>query len=116
MWDKVVEKVIDVKAKANLQLLSKTREIISKCPRSYKLWTKNDKNDANWEYWDWDKDKDKAESHNPSSVNSQPQTQASKKDKCHGSLEGDHLIAGFNTTKIAKKNKDKVKDLSHIKN
>ena len=30
-WDEVVEKTVDAKAKASLQLLSKTREIDSKC-------------------------------------------------------------------------------------
>ncbi len=58
------------------------------------------------------KDKDKIKSHNSSSAN-QPQTQALKKDK--RGCRGGHLATGVNTTEVAKKDKDKAKDLSHIK-
>ncbi len=57
-------------------------------------------------------DKDKIKSHNSSFAN-QLQTQAPKKDKrgCWGS----HPATGINATNIAKKDKDKTKDLSHVK-
>ena len=46
---------------------------------------------------------------------SQLQTQVFKKNKRHGSSERGHLAIGVNATKVAKKNKDKAKDLSYIK-
>ncbi len=49
------------------------------------------------------------------SSTNQPQTQAFKKDKCHGSRQRGYLATGINTTEVAKKDKDKAKDLSHIK-
>ncbi len=49
--------------------------------------------------------------HNSSSAN-QLQIQASKKDKRHWE---DHPATGVNATEVAKKDKDKAKDLSHIK-
>ncbi len=73
VWDKVIEKAIDIEAKASLQPLSRTRKIDSKCLKSYKLSVKKDKkHDANRE--NRDEDKDNAKSHNLSSANSQPQT------------------------------------------
>lgn len=57
------------------------------------------------------KGKNKTKSYNSSSTN-QPQTQASEKNKQH--LWESHLATGDNTTKIAKKDKDMTKDLSHI--
>ena len=60
----------------------------------------------------FNKNKDKAQSHNSFSAN-QPQTQAPKKDK--RDHRGDHLATGVNATEVAKKDKDKAKDLSHVK-
>lgn len=60
-----------------------------------------------------DKVKDKAKFHNPSSANSQPQAQTSNKNK-HKSHRKGLLATGINTIKIAKKDKDKTKDLSYI--
>ncbi len=111
IWDEVVEKVVDAKVKASLQPSSGTREINSRCPRAYKPSAKKDKDNANWEYWN-EIPKDKAKSHNSFFAN-QPQTQASKKDK--RGRRGDHSATGVNAIKVAKKDKYKAKDLSHIK-
>ncbi len=46
-WNKVVEKAIDIEAKANFQLPSRTREIGSRCPRNYRPLVKKNKNNAN---------------------------------------------------------------------
>ncbi len=112
MWDKVVKKAINMEAKSNLQLVSGTKEIDSRCLRHYRPLVKKDKDDANYKYRD-KAPKDKAKSYNFFSAN-QSQTQTSKKNK-RGSHWGDHLVNKVNTTKVVKKDKDKVKDLSHIK-
>ncbi len=62
MWDKVVKKTIDVKAKASLQPPFRTNEIDSIYPRGYKPLVKKNKDDANWKHQDGDKNK--AKSHN----------------------------------------------------
>ena len=81
MWNKVVEKARDAKAKANLQPPFYIREIDSKCPKGYCPSVKKDKEDANREPCNKaSKDKDKAKFHAPSSAN-QPPAQASKKRK-----------------------------------
>ncbi len=101
MWDKMVKKAVNVEAKASLQLHSGTREIDSKCPRSYKPSVKKDKDNTNQEHWDRDKNKNKAKSYNLSSANSQPSTQAFKKDKRDGNRQGSHPTTGINATKVA---------------
>ncbi len=108
----MVEKALDVEVKANLQPPSGTREINSRCPRDYRLSIKKDKDNVNQEHRDEipNQDKDKVKSHNSSSANSQPQTQASKKH--YRSRQEGHLTIGVNATEVAKK--DKAKDLSHI--
>ncbi len=75
MWDEIVEKTVDIKAKANLQSPSGTKEIDSRYPKRYRLSVKKNKNDAYWEHHDktFNKDKDKTKSHNSSFAN-QPQT------------------------------------------
>ena len=75
-WDKIVEKAVDVKAKASLQLPSGTREINSKCPKKYRPLVKKDMDDAYWEQRNKasNRNKKKAKSHNPSSFTNQPQT------------------------------------------
>lgn len=70
MWDKVIEKAVNIKIRTSLQLSSEIRKINSKCPKYYKPSPKKDKNNTNREYQDRDKDKDKAKSHNPSFANS----------------------------------------------
>ncbi len=50
VWDKVVEKAIDVEVKVSLQSPSKIREINFRCPRDYRPSVKKDKHDANWEH------------------------------------------------------------------
>lgn len=75
-----------------------------------------EKYNVNWGHpADGDKDKNKAKFHNFSSVNSQPQTQISKKNKCQKYCQRDYLATGVNATEVVKKNKDKAKILSHIK-
>lgn len=74
----MVEKAVNIEAKGSLQPLSKTGEIDFRCPKSYRPLAKKDRDKVTWEYQDGDKTK----SHNSSLANtSQPQTQASKKDK-----------------------------------
>ncbi len=111
----MVEKAINVEAKTILQPSSKIEKIDSKYLRGYRPLVKKDKDNANWEHWDGDKDKDKAKSHNPSSINNQPQAQLLKKNKFHESCQRDYLATGVNATKIAKKDKNKTKDLNHIR-
>ena len=90
------------------------RKIDSKCPKRHRPSVKKDKNNAYREHHnEASKDKKKTKSHPLSSVN-QPQTQASKKNKRHGSWQG-HSATEVNAIKVAKKDKDKAKDLSHIK-
>ncbi len=113
MWNKVIEKTVDVEVKTNLQPPSETREINSKCPKGYRLSVKKDKDNAYQKHCDEasNKNKDKAKSHNSSSTN-QPQTQVAKKDKL--GRWGDYLATKINAIKVAKKDKDKTKDLSHV--
>lgn len=69
---------------------------------------------TNQEYQDGDKDK--AKPHNLSFANtSQLQTYASKKNIYHQSRWGGYLVTKVNAIEVAKKKKDKVKDLSYIK-
>ena len=75
---------------------------------------KKNKDNTYWKYRDeaFNKDKDMAKSHNSFFTN-QPQMQASKKDK--RGYCGGHLATRVNTTEVAKKDKDKAKNLSHVK-
>ncbi len=68
MWDKVIKKIVNIEAKANLQPASGTRKINSKCQKDYKPLVKKDKDNVNWEYRNKTL-KNKAKSHNSSSVN-----------------------------------------------
>ncbi len=113
MWDKIIEKAVNVEAKDSRQSPFGTREIDSRCPRGYRPLVKKNKGDANREHQDkaLNKDKDKAKTHNSSFANSQFQTQTSK--KCHRSRQEGHSANKVNVTKVAKKNK--AKDLSYIK-
>ncbi len=113
VWEKVVEKVDVIEAKANLQPPFYIREIDSRCPKNHCPSAKRDKEDIYEEPCNKaSKDKDKAKSHSSSSTN-QPQTQTSKKDK--RSCRGGHSATRINATKVAKKDKDKAsKDLSHV--
>ena len=114
-WEKVVEKVVNAEVKAGLQSHSMIREIDSRCLKGHRPLVNTDKNNVYWEHCNkaFNKNKEKAKSQPLSSAN-QPQTQASKKDKHHRSWR-DHQAIGVNTTEVAKKDKNKVKDLSHIK-
>ncbi len=72
---------------------------------------KKDKEDTYWEPRNETfKDKDKTKFHN-SSLTNQPQTQAPKKDK---HCQRGHLAIGINAIKVAKKDNNKAKDLSHV--
>lgn len=112
LWKEVVEKASNVEVKASLQLSSKTREINSRCPKGYRPLAKKEKNKANQEHGD--KDRDKAKFNNPSFANSQSQAQVSKKDRLPGGQQRGHLAIKIYATKVAKKDKDITKDLSHI--
>ncbi len=111
----MVEKAGDIEAKVNLQPPYYIREIDFRCLKDHYLLVKKDKNDTNWEHHNKasNKDKEKAKTYKPSSAN-QPQTQVSKKRQ--QSQQGGYLATGINAIEVAKKdkNKDKVKDLSHV--
>ena len=113
----MVEKAVNVEAKTDLQPPSETREIDFKCPKRYRLLVKKHKDDVYWEQCDeaTNRDKEKVQSYNPSSSANKPQTQASNFKKRQEKGQGGHPATRVNATKIAKKNKDKTKDLSHIK-
>ena len=57
----MVEKVIDVKTKTNLQSPFGIRKIDFKCPKRYKLLVKKDKNDIYWKHHNKIFNKDKKE-------------------------------------------------------
>lgn len=78
----MIEKTINTKAKAGLQLLFRTKKINARYSKRYRLSVKKDKDDNYQEYYDKasNKDKDNIKSHNSSFAN-QHQIQASKKDK-----------------------------------
>ena len=98
-----MEKTGDAETKANLQPPFYVREIDSKCPKSYCPSVKKDKEDANQEHRnEASKDKDKAKSHTPVSKKRQGQ-------------QGGPPATGVNATEVAKKDKNKAKDLSHVK-
>ncbi len=116
MWDEVVEKAVNVEAKAGLQPPSGTKEIDFRCPKGYRPSVKKDKDDAYWEQCEeaFNKDKEKAKSHNPLSSANQPQTQASNFKKRQRKGWGGHSVTGVNAIEVVKRDKDKAKDLSHI--
>ncbi len=68
MWDKMVEKTVDVEAKAIFQPSFEIKEIDSRFPIGYRPLVKKDKNDTNREHRN-EAPKDKAKSHNSSFVN-----------------------------------------------
>ena len=107
-------KVGDIEAKANLQSPFYIREIEFKCLKSYCPSVKKNKEDANWKHRNetFSKDKVKDKSHNASSAN-QLWVQASKRHQ-RSWQKGATAIEVY-VTKIAKKNNDKAKDLSHVK-
>ena len=76
MWNKVVEKTVDVEAKAGLQPLFGTKKIDSRCPKGYRLLIKKDKDNTYWEYCNEasNRDKKKVKSYNSSFSANQPQT------------------------------------------
>ena len=114
----MVKKTIDAKAKTSLQSPFETRKIDSKCLKGYKPLVKKDKDNTYWKQRNkaFNRDKKKAKSHNLSSSANQPQTQASNSKKHQRKRRGrGHLATGINATKVTKKDKDKAKDLSHVK-
>ncbi len=63
----MLEKASDVEAKTNLQSPFYIREIDFRCPKSFRLLAKKDKENTYWEPRDEaSKDKNKAKSHNSS--------------------------------------------------
>ena len=62
------------------------------------------------------KDKKKTKSYNPLFSTNQPQILAYNSKKCQRKGQrGVYLATKVNVTKVSKKNKDKAKDLSHVK-
>ena len=114
LWDKVVENAVNTKAKAYLQLFFGTKKIDFRYSKKYRPLIKKNKDDIYWEHCNEtsNKDKDKAKSHNSFSAN-QSQNQTPKKDM--HSCWSSHLVTRVNTIEVAKKDKDKAKDLSYIK-
>ncbi len=107
-----MEKVDDVEAKANLQPPFYISKIDARYPKGHRSLAKKDKDDANRKHQD-ETPKNKAKSNNSFFAN-QLQTQASKKDK-RGGCQGGYPATGVNATEVAKKDKNKAKDLSHVK-
>ena len=112
----MIEKIVNVEAKTGLQPSSETREIDSRYSKGYKLSVKKNKDNAYWEQCNeaTKRDKEKTKSHNPSSSANQPQTQAFSFKKCQRKGQGGYSATRINATKVAKKDKDKAIDLSHI--
>ena len=109
----MVEQASNAEAKASLQPPSYISKINFKYSKSHYLLSKKDKKNTYWEHCnEVSKDKEKAKSHNPSSAN-QPQTQVSK--WRHKSWRVGNSSTGVNATEITKIDKDKTKDISHIK-
>ena len=74
------------------------------------------KNKVSQKHQNGNKDKDKAKCYNTLLTNkSLPQIQASKKNKCHRSCQKGYPVTEVNATWDGKENKNKAKDLSHIK-
>lgn len=108
----MVEKAVDIEAKTSLQPPFETKEIDSRCPKSYKLLVKKDKDKTHQEH----RNGNKTKLHNLFLTNTnQPQTQAFKKDKLYKRCQKSHPATEVNATEVAKKNKDKAKNLNHIK-
>lgn len=108
----MIKKAGNVEAKINLQPPFYIKEINSKYPKNHCPSAKKDKKNKYWEICNKvSKNKNKTKFYNSSSAN-QSQIQTPKKNKYY---QGDYLVTGVNTTKIAKKNKNKTKDLSYIK-
>ena len=71
VWEEVIKKAENTKAKVNLEPLSRTEETNSIYPRGHKPLVKKDKTNANQKLWDKNKNKNKTKSYNSSSINSQ---------------------------------------------
>ncbi len=109
----MIKKVVNVEEKASFQPFLEIKKIDIRYLKSYKL-TNKDK--SSWDH----RDEDKTRSHNLFLANaSQPQTptqtQASKKDEYHQESWQSYPAIRVNIIKVAKKNKDKTKNLSYIK-
>ena len=79
---------------------------------------KKDKNNAYWKQYNkvFNRNKEKTKFYNPLSSTNQPQTQASNSKKQLKKEQGrGHPATEVNATKVVKKDKDKVKDLSYVK-
>lgn len=111
--ERSMEKTVDVEAKTSFQLSSRIGEIDFRYLKGYRPLTKKERDKTNREYGD--KDRDKAMSNYSFSANNQPQAQASKKDRSQESRRRSHPATGVNAAEVAKKDKNKAKDLSHIK-
>ena len=116
MWNKVVEKAVNAEVKTGLQPSIGTKKIDSKCSKGYRPSAKKDKDNTYWEQRNeaTNRDKEKAKSHNLFSSTNQPQIQASSSKKRQEKGRGGHPAIRVNATEVAKKDKYKAKDLSHI--
>lgn len=95
LWEEAIEKVVDAKANAGLQLPLGTKQINSGCLRGNPLSIKKDREyEITWN--------DKAKSHTAPANASPTQAQASNNDKCYGSRR-DYLATGLNASKVSKK-------------
>ena len=112
----MIEKAVNIEAKASLQPPSETKKIDSKYPKRYKPLVKKDKDDVYWDQHDKasNRNKKKTKSHNLSSSTNQTQTQAFNSKNYQREKQRGPATA-VNAIKIAKKDKNKTKDLSHIK-
>ena len=119
-WDKVVDKTVDVKAKASLQAPSGTRKIDSQCPQGQRPTKKEDKDSR-----DYEKNKSfqnpptNALSNGTQSSPTQPKKEQNSR-SCRGGSrrqgQGQNTPAtGVNATAI-KKDKDKDKDKKNLSN
>ena len=111
LWEEVVEKAGDAEAKANLQPPSYVWEIDVRSPKNYRLSSKKNKENIQRQHHN-EAPKNKGKSQIPATTN-QLQTQDSK--KRHEGQWGNRPATEVNATKVVKKEKDKAKDLSHVK-
>ena len=118
MWEEILEKAVNVKAKASLQPLLGTRKIDSRYLKGYRPSAKKEKNKANQKHRDENNNKAKSANFLFANISQlYTQIQAFKKNKRHENHQRGHPATRVNATKITKKNKDKnkAKDLTHIK-
>ena len=112
----MVEKVVNAKAKAGLQPFFETSEINSSCPKRYRLLVKKDKDDAYWKQHNEAINRNKKRLSLTTlllpQINLRPRLPTPRSAK---KGRGDYLAIRVNAIEVAKKDKDKTKDLSYFK-